>query len=192
MVAIIHYCFKCEGHTNYSSCYPKNRKTNFKTYTTRSIFLAHIHRQQIPATKKAMAVTIGKIIGRLPFFYIVCYVRTLLRKQVQLQLISKILYNTILNTLFCTHSKRLNYSPFLILFLIRNFQSESRNAYFPETLGINHFLIWGGGICCEKLSLNFATTKKKTKKNKKQTRTIFKKRCTTKHIYYILLRTVFH
>jgi hypothetical protein len=42
-----------------------------------------------------MAVTIGKIIGRLPFFYIVCYVRTLLREQVQLQLISKILYNTI-------------------------------------------------------------------------------------------------
>ena len=95
MVAIIHYCFKCEGHTNYSSCYPKNRKTNFKTYTTRSIFLAHIDRQQIPATKKAMAVTIGKIIGRLPFFYIVCYERTLLREQVQLQLISKILYNTI-------------------------------------------------------------------------------------------------
>ena len=88
------------------------------------LFPAHIHRQQIPATKKAMAATIGKIIGRLPFFYIVCYVRTLLREQVQLQLISKILYNTILNTLFCTHSKRLNYSPFLILFLIRNFQSE--------------------------------------------------------------------
>ena len=59
------------------------------------LFPAHIHRQQIPATKKAMAATIGKIIGRLPFFYIVCYVRTLLREQVQLQLISKILYNTI-------------------------------------------------------------------------------------------------
>jgi len=35
---------------------------------------------------------------------------------------------------------------------------ESRNADFPETLGINHFLIWGGGICCEKFSLIFAIT----------------------------------
>jgi hypothetical protein len=46
---------------------------------------------------------------------------------------------------------------------------ESRNAYFPETLGINHFLIWGGGLCCEKLSLIFATKKqKKNKKNKQE------------------------
>jgi hypothetical protein len=31
------------------------------------LFPAHIHRQQIPAMKKRMAATIGKIIGRLPF-----------------------------------------------------------------------------------------------------------------------------
>jgi hypothetical protein len=38
------------------------------------LFPAHIHRQQIPAMKKTMAATIGKIIGRLPFClqYVLC------------------------------------------------------------------------------------------------------------------------
>jgi hypothetical protein len=38
------------------------------------LFSAHIHRQQIPAMKKTMAATIGKIIGRLPFClqYVLC------------------------------------------------------------------------------------------------------------------------
>jgi hypothetical protein len=33
------------------------------------LFPTHIHRQQIPVMKKAMAATIGKIIGRLPFCF---------------------------------------------------------------------------------------------------------------------------